>query len=145
MKALVPLLASTLLIPVPQWGTASLIEIIWFVVGLCAFIFSMVAMPKVVTDYVLSRDAADRGSKVGKARLLLARGHVRREVIRLIQSGIIMGIGAYALVQPNLFTKITPSGLILTIGLVALAVLVAFQSLLDRNQRRHAEDVLDRE
>jgi hypothetical protein len=145
MKAIVPLLASTLLIPIPQWGTASLIEIIWFAVGLCAFILSLVSTPKVLTDYGISKEAPDRGSVVGEARLLLARGHVRREVIRLLQSGIIMSIGAYALVQPNVFTKITVSGLILTAGLVALAVLVALQSLLDRNQRRHAEEVLDRE
>jgi hypothetical protein len=142
MKYLLPALAATLLIPVPQVGNASVIEIIWFAVGLVAWVFSLLSIPQVVTDYVVASHSPNADTKLGRARCLLARGHVRREVIRHMQAIIIVGVGVYAMVTPNPRASVTVAGLVLTAGLVGLASLVAFQSWLDRIQRKHAEEVL---
>lgn len=140
MKYLIAALMGTLLIPVPQLGNASLIEIIWFVVGVLALTFSAMSLPSVIGDLAVARAA--KPSPVAEARVLLARGHVRREVIRLAQATIILAIGGYSMVQPNLVQGVTLMGLVLTTGLVLLAALVAVQSGLDRQQRKHAEQVL---
>ena len=140
MKLLLAALLGTLLIPIPQWGTVSLIEGIWTLVGIVAVIVSLLSMPKVVVDYVVTKHAP-RG-KLADARTLLARGHVRRELIRLSQAFIILAVGLFADFQPNPLTSITLTGLALTSGLVALAALVGLQSMLDRMQREQAEALL---
>ncbi len=140
MKYLAAVLASTLLLPVPQWGNVSLIEMVWTIVGTLALFATLWSLPKVTTDYILAKHATV--GPLAEARVLIARGMIRREVIRLAQALIILMIGLYADFQPNPYTKITLVGLVLTGGLVALAVLVAVQSYMDKLQRDAAEHVL---
>lgn len=140
MKAFAAAALATILIPVPQWGNISLIEAIWVAVGLVALAISTVSIPKVVADYVLSRHAPP--SPLGDARILLARGHVRRELIRTAQAWVIILVGIVAALTPNPLTSVTLTGLAVVTGLVSLAALVALQSLLDKFQREHAESIL---
>jgi len=143
MKYLIAALASMFLIPIPSWGDVSLIEAIWTAVGMVALFASLWSMPKVVVDFVVAKHAPS--GKMAEARVMLARGHIRRECIRLAQGAIILLIGLYADFQPQPYSKITLVGLFLTLGVVALAALVAVQSLLDRRQRDAAERVLAEE
>jgi hypothetical protein len=143
VKYLVAALASSLLIPVPQVGNVSLIEAIWTLVGMAAVLVSLYSLPRVISDYVISRHEEAVNPPLTTARVLLARGHVRREVIRLAQGLIILSIGVVADLQPNPFQSITILGLVVTMGLVGLSALVVAQSILDRVQRRQAEELLD--
>ena len=140
MKFVGAVLAATILVPIPQWGTVSLIEAVWTLVGIIAIMFSLWNLPRVVVDWVLARHAT--GGQWTAARILIARGHIRRELIRFAQGVIIFAIGVYADIQPNLVPQVTILGLIITAGLVLLAGLVALQSYLDRIQRKQAEEVL---
>jgi len=141
VKGLAVALVGALLIPIPQWGTVSLIEAVWTLVGLVAVIVSGLSTPKVLVDYIVAKHAPP--SALSDARVLLARGHVRRELIRLAQGLIILGVGLFADLTPNPFTSITLAGLVLTTGLVSLAALVALQSTLDKIQRAQAEELLE--
>jgi len=140
VKFLAAALFGSLLIPIPQWGTVSLIEAIWTLVGILAVLVSLLSLPKVVVDFIVAKHAPQ--GKLAAARVLLARGHVRRELIRLAQGIIILSVGIFADLQPNPLTSITLVGLAVTTGLVALAALVGLQSLLDRLQREQAEALL---
>lgn len=135
-------LMGTTLIEVPSWGSVSLIEALWTLSGVVMIVVSAWALPVVVEDYVITKRVPGYYSD---ARALIARGHVRREVIRLAQGGIVTVVGLFAIftdpARPGP-TLITPLGIVLTAGLIALALLTAFQSVLDRRQRDHAEALI---
>jgi heme O synthase-like polyprenyltransferase len=129
------------LVEVPSWGNASLIEIIWTVIGLGAVAVAAHALPRVVGDWHIARDSNRFALR------LIARGHVRREVIRLGQGAILLAIGLYACVTPSPApgpVVVSLTGIILTAGLLAIGALVALESILDRRQRREAENLLRR-
>lgn len=130
------------LIEVPSWGSANLIEIIWTATGVGMIAISLYALPRVVGDYVIVKRIPGHYST---ARTLLARGHIRREMIRLIQGLIVFIVGIYAVIQPNITpgpVVVTPFALVLTVGILALGALSGLQSLLDQRQRTLAERVL---
>lgn len=135
-------LMGTTLIEVPSWGTVSLIEALWTLSGVLMLAVSGWAFPKVLGDYVVTRRVPGHYSD---ARELLARGHVRREAIRIAQGVIVLGVGLFAVftepVTPGPVVT-TPLGLVLTAGLFALALLTAAQSILDRRQRDQAERMI---
>lgn len=149
MKYLVAALLGTLWIPVPQYGNASLIEIIWFAVGLIALLVSSISIPIVIGDYAVSKEVVRFTTDdviMAQARVLMARGQLRREIIRLAQAFIIFIIGVEAMLQPNpVHHAVTLTGLFVTIGLVTLAILVVFQSGLDHLQRKHADELIRKE
>jgi hypothetical protein len=130
------------LIEIPSWGSANLIEIIWTATGVGMIAVSVWALPRVIGDWIIGRRIPGHYSK---ARTLLARGHIRREIIRLAQGGIVLTIGIYAVVQPNPLpgpVVVSPFALVLTVGLLALGALTGLQSVLDSRQRTMAEHVL---
>lgn len=135
-------LMGTTLIEVPSWGTISLIEALWTLSGVVMLAASAWALPKVLGDYVITRRVPGHYSE---ARELLARGHVRREAIRVVQGLIVLGVGLFAAftdpVSPGPVVT-TPLGLVLTAGLFMLAILTAVQSVLDRRQRDQAERLI---
>ena len=140
MKTLAAALLGALLIPIPQWGDVSLIEAVWTLVGLVALLVTLWSLPKVTVDFIVAKHAPV--SPLAEARVLLARGHVRRELIRMAQALIIVGIGVFADLTPNPLTSITLTGLIVTLGLVSIAGLASLQSVLDKLQRDQAERIL---
>ncbi len=135
------LMGSTL-IEVPSWGTVTLVEALWTLAGVLMVAVSLWALPRVVGDYTLTRRVPGHYSL---ARTLLARGHVRREALRLVQGIIVVTIGAYATLatppQPGP-SYISPVGIVLTAGLILLAAITAVQSILDRRQRDQAERLI---
>lgn len=140
MKTLVAALLGTFLIPVPQWGNVSLVEAVWLAVGVIALFVSSISLPKVIVDLIVASHAPP--SILASARVLLARGHVRRELIRWAQAWLIVGIGIVAALTPNPLTSITMTGLTIVLGILGIGGLVALQSLLDKVQREHAEAIL---
>jgi hypothetical protein len=131
------------LIEIPSWGSASLIEIVWTLIGVGVIGVSLYALPRVVADWKLAK----RGQR-GPAMTLLARGHIEREFLRLAQGFIILAVGIYAAITPSIVpgpVVISLTGLVITAGLLLLGVLVAVQSIRDRQRRTAAERILRRE
>lgn len=142
--AAVAILFGATLIEIPQWGDANLIEVVWLITGILMILVSLWALPKVIGDYFITQRIPGHYTV---ARTLLARGHVRREVIRFAQGGIVTFIGVYAVLQPPPVpgpALVSPFALVLTAGLILLGALTAVQSVLDSRQRAIAEQILVR-
>ena len=131
------------LISIPQWGDATLIELLWFLTGVMMILISTVySLPRVYGDYVLTTRVP--GAFTAGA-VILAYGRIRREVVRIAQGFIVLTIGAWACLTPSPLpgpAVISLTGLVLTIGLFLLGLLTALQSVLDRRDATHVEDVL---
>ncbi|MDF2751648.1 MAG: hypothetical protein K0S82_30 [Gaiellaceae bacterium] len=124
---------------IPSWGSWTLIEIIWLATGLIALMFSLARIRSLVWDY---QDAV----AVGEDDLrLIARAHLRREVIRIAQGVAIVGIGLYVGLQEQMVpgpARVTTGGLVLTAGLIWIAAGIALQSALDWRARSQVIDIL---
>ena len=128
------------LIEVPQWGNVTLIEAVWLCSGLLAFTLAILRLP------LLWRDARAARRVREKDLYVLARGYLRRELVRIWQALTIIIIGFYASVQPPAIpgpARISVTGLILTGGLLALGLLVALQSFLDWRDRAEVKRILE--
>ena len=130
------------LIEVPAWGSISLIEALWTATGLGMIVLSLWALPRVVEDWIITRRVPGHYSE---ARTLLARGHIRREAIRLVQGAIVTAVGLYASLVPGVTDPVvvTPATLVLTAGLLSLGALSGLQTILDRRVRNAAEALID--
>lgn len=130
---------ATTLIEIPQWGDWTLIEAIWFGAGLLALCVASLRVRALWLDYRYAR-------ALGAEDLhLLARGYLRREVLRIAQAVIVVSIGLYAGLQPPAIpgpARVSTVGLIITAGLIAIALLVAVQSSLDWHDRKVIRRIL---
>lgn len=124
---------------IPAWDTLSLIEVIWLAAGAGVLLLALIGLRRALLDYEAAL-LADESKTVLAARVL-ARGQIRHEVIRMLESFIILSIGIYAGTLPQPPT-INISGLLISGGLISLAGLIALQALLDKRQREEAERVL---
>lgn len=118
------------LIQIPQWGTVTLLELIWTAIGGATVLF-VLCMLNVVFD-------GFRATEKGTVERMAAGAYVRREIVRLAQGGLILGVGLYSDLQPPLVPGpgfVTPAGLILISSLYLLAILVVIQSFGDWHGR----------
>jgi hypothetical protein len=132
---------SVTLIEIPQWGSATLIEVIWLLSGLLAFVFTNLRLPSLWHDY---RDTTEMHEE---DLCLIARGYLRREAIRLLQSICIVSIGLYSVSQDPATpgaARVSIAGLILTAGLIMVSLLVAAQSYLDWRDREDVRRIITR-
>lgn len=120
------------LIEIPQWETINLIEAIWLGSGLLALSFAALRTPALLRDY---RDALIANEP---DICIIARGYLRREIIRIAQAICVVGIGTYAAQEPPLTpgpAQISVTGLVLTAVLILISLLVALQSFFDWRDR----------
>lgn len=130
---------ATVVITVPQWGTVTLIEAIWLASGLVAFALSLRRLPALLDDYRFAQMNQEDDLYV------IARGYLRRELVRVLQAGAVISIGVYAAIQPSPVpgpAKITLVGLWLTATLISISVLVALQSYLDWRDREKVNRII---
>ena len=124
---------------IPAWGTLSLIEAAWLVAGAGVLLLALLGLRRALLDYEAALLAFE--SKTVLAARVLARGQIRHEVIRMLESFIILSLGIYAVTLPQP-ASISLSGLLISGGLITLAFLIALQGYLDKRQREEAERVL---
>lgn len=119
----------TTIIEVPQWHGATAIEIIWTATGLVTVLFVLWML------YIVTVGYRETPSETLEKEASMA--YVRREVVRLIQGGLVLTVGLYITFwvdnPPHSF--ITLTGLLATISLFLLALLVVVQSFLDWRAR----------
>lgn len=134
-------MTATTLIPVPAIGSATLIEILWTLIGLAglgivlpnlwAAINSMDVLGHTPSD---ERDAAS----------VLIKGNIRRELLRVTKLLfiVLIGVVAMAQTQPPGTNKITITGLILTGVLFSIGGVISLQSILDKRDSKKARAIL---
>lgn len=130
---------SVTLIEIPQWGTWNLIEIIWFASGVIALLFSGIRMRPLWWDV---RDAWHANEK---DLFILARGYLRRELVRIAQALCVVGIGLYTGFDEPLVpgpAKVTITALVITGALILISLLISVQSALDWRNRQEVKDIV---
>lgn len=127
------------LIRVPSYGTVSLIEFIWTMTGLITILYCVFQLRRAEFRLYDVKRSGRNGSMI-----LLAKGYVEREIVRVLQGVCIFGIGIYADVQtaPGGVNYITPAGIVITFALFMLGVLVVFQSVSDAMRAKKVSNVL---
>jgi uncharacterized membrane protein HdeD (DUF308 family) len=122
------------------WGTMTGPELAWTIVAAVGFGTSVLAL----FDALRSLHYLEAQMVYDRAREIVARGNVASEVLRLSMHAVSLIIGIIALVSPpaNPDRPITTLGLVLSIGLIAIAVLLVMSSWTDRLVRERALDAL---
>lgn len=132
---------STTLIEIPQWGTWTLIEALWLAAGVLALGVSSVRIRVLWWDYQDTRALGEDDLR------LLARGYLRREIVRIATATDIIAIGLYVGLQAAPVpgpAYVTVGALVLTAGLIVVALLVSVQSILDWRDRRAIREAIRR-
>lgn len=125
-----------------QWGTVSLVEIIWTLTGLFGAYFTWSNLND-SKKYVKAVSAMN-GERLVLARELriIAFGHYRNELLRLAMFAIIITIGIAAMLTPPAVAHqpVTPVAIAITMGLLGITALLVIASFLDRRQRDLMKD-----
>ena len=108
-------------------GTASLIELAWFLTALTGLYLSALNSWEAVLDY-----RALGGRRNGRRRIAL--GTVRREGLRGLVNATFLGIGLVAILTPA-NPNSTPLGIAVSLGLLLASVAYNLNSALDRADR----------
>jgi hypothetical protein len=118
-----------------QWHTASLIEVLWTMAGLIGAYMTWGNLQD--TRRYINAIRKRNGTKIGKEVRIIAYGHYRNEIIRIISFVIITSVGAAAMLTPPAVPHqpVTPVSLVVTIGLLLLTALLVAASFMDRRQR----------
>lgn len=125
---------------IPQWGSASALEIAWTAAG-------GVVLVVVVPNYIQVRTTlAARVERLPAQDRDIARvivhGYVRRELLRGLKGVVMVAIGVVGMWQPNPTPALASyTGLVLTGGLFVLGLTVALQSMLDRSDRERIDAI----
>jgi hypothetical protein len=132
------MIAATI-VEIPQWGNVTLIEAIWLLAGVVAFAFAALRMRPLLKDY-------QRAGEAGEADIcIIAKGYLRRELIRMAQSLCVISVGLYAAAEAPAVpgsARISIVGLVVTGVLIAISALVAFQSFFDWRDRNEIRRIL---
>lgn len=119
----------TLAVNQVAWGNASLIEIIWTVVGVIGLIVTGFTLREGLKDLKVVNRIERRN--IYKTQAIF---NLWQEEIRMIKMLIVAATGAFAMTQPPAHstpTKIALSTLLTVIGLILIVILTVIQSLLD--------------
>lgn len=128
------------LIEVPSWGTMSLIEALWLGSGLTALVFALLRMRPLWDDMRNVRDLKEDDLCV------IAKGYLRRELIRLAQATCVISVGLYSAAEPSAIpgpTRVSIVGLVITTVLITISALIALQSYLDWRNRTAIKRILE--
>lgn len=130
---------ATTLIEVPQWGNATLIELIWLMSGVFAMLFTAAHFPPLLKDYKTSKITNNR------VVILMAQDYFRREVLRCLEGSLIVIVGGYASLTKPLVPGpafITIVGLVITIVFLLFGTFVSIQSAWDWHSRTEIKHLL---
>ena len=120
---------------------ASFIEILWTIITLVCLATSSIGWGEARGDL---RAVKQMGK--GGPYLIVARAHVRHEIVRVVTQVVFVGVGVWAMFTPTTIRPtVTLYNLIASIAFVIVAVLLAFSSLRDRLDRRDLWDYFERQ
>lgn len=139
-------LFASLVIRIPEWGNATLIEGVWTSIGVVGLVATILGVRRVKNDQLAFQlPRRHEELKYRKAARLVWRSHLRREALRFVQMGFITAIGVWGMTQPSLVhpAVITVTGLLITGFLVVVVAINVVQSVLDGRVRSELTDLLN--
>jgi hypothetical protein len=127
---------------------ASVLEMVWTLIGLIGMYFGISNLHWSNND--LRALKALNGGNVKRFTIMrvIAFGHWRNDLFRLMKQLTITVIGVIAMIlptPPRQTTPITPVGVLITGGLFTISILIVMASVLDRRQREALEELDERE
>ena len=126
-------------INIPAWGDATLIELVWLSAGLATLAFTLGHLRDLIDDWQVARDTHR------PVLSQLAFDYVRRELTRLANGLIILGVGVWAITEPPALpgpARTTVTGLVVTAALVGLAFTSAISSWWDWDSREKVQRLI---
>lgn len=132
---------STVLIKIPAWGTVTLIEMIWTVIGVLSSIIVVADFHQASVDYKLVISSSRNG-----AMKILAWGYVRRGALRGVTCASLLTVGVYSCIQasPNGVNYISIVGIVITVCFFFIGSVTALQAFFDYRQRKQVAEELER-
>lgn len=127
------------LIEIPEWGSISLIEILWLASGMFALGVSSMRIMPLWSDYQLTKQLDH------KDLCIIARGYLRREILRIVTALIITFIGVYTVVTYPAMpgpARVSVAGILITAGLFLISLIVSIQSILDWRDRAKTIEIV---
>lgn len=125
---------ATWTVEIPQWGSATLIEVLWFASGIMAMAYCVAHVNALVDDYLLTLGLREDRPQLRVA----ARGNLRREGVRFVIGGMIAGLGLYSMLQPAVVpgpARISFVGLLITTVFLGISFSTALMSWWDWHDR----------
>lgn len=132
-----------MLFSLTSWGTVQLTEVIWTVLGVLGGYITWLN----ATDakrYIDALRAIDGNTlKMHQQMQVIAVGHYREEMLRLIKFVIITSVGIAAMFSPpaDPARPISALSLTVTLGFFGLVITMLVASLLDKRQRELMYDL----
>ena len=133
-----------IIIHLPEYKTVNLVEAVWMATGIFTVLFCARHIRPLLKDYNLARNLV-KSDPAKEYLLIVSFSYVRREVVRMFQGALIIGLGIYAmsLPSPGGHAVITPVGIVVTGVLMLIGASAALQSWWDNNTRGHILRILD--
>jgi len=132
---------ATTLIRIPEWGSATILEIIWTLIGATTLAVVTWNFAGAKANLITPVDLEDSYER--DAAGVIRRGYLRREAVRFVTALMILstGITGDVIHSPtSRFTTIT--GLWLTAAFFIIGLLNVVQSILDQRDRHEVRALL---
>lgn len=135
---------TTVVIEIPSWGNATILEIAWTCIGAVTMAVVLWNFAGAKANLLTPVDLEDE-YEIEAARVIRL-GYLRRETVRFVFAALILATGLTGCVvapvtQP---TTTTLTGLVLTGAFFVMGVLNTLQSMLDLRDRHEVRDLLFR-
>lgn len=126
-------------------GNASLLEMLWTLFGLIGVVIGWSNLENSRHDIQALRDLNGHTLKAYTEMRIIAYGHYRNNLFRFSKHFVVLLIGVISMaLPPTSFGhngKVTPTGIVITVGFFIIVVLMLMASALDQRQREALEDV----
>lgn len=129
---------------VPQWGNATLLEILWTLIGLGILAVTVPNYFSIRKDLRVPAALSEKREQL--AAKVIVEGHIRREMLRILKGMTIVTIGLISMWVPNEPHHATTIGgvdVITTVGFFTIGILIAVQSYLDKVGRNVVHELLE--
>lgn len=124
-------------------STASPIEIVWTSVALVGVLINCTAAVDAWRDL-----RALHALGLNGAREIVARGNIRRELLRIFKQGCFLFVGAYFMwlppATPATATRPNAGGIVLVVGLLLASISMDLGALIDRRERIRLIEYINR-
>lgn len=131
-----------LIIQIPEWGNATILEISWTLIGAITLAVVTWNISGAKANLSVPLDLNDE-YELAAARLI-RRGYIRREIVRFFTAGLILATGVTGdiVASANHPSVTTVTGLVTTGAFFLIGLMTTIQSIFDGHDRGDVRDLL---